>query len=122
MRVYRLHARDTAVDGKLQVRKILAQPEDPVVHERRNRPILRRGQPVQQALPGVDVKMLCTALGDGGNELMGKFVAIQVVDSQPALHGDGNLDLPLHGMYDVSHFLRVFHKLGAETALARHPV
>ena len=112
---------DAAVDDDGEFRMVMFQPVDALIVERRNLAVFLRRQTLEPGLAGMDDESAATRLHHRDDEAGEVFLVILIVDADPALHRDRQLDRFAHGAHAVAHQFRLGHQAGAETAHL-HPV
>lgn len=116
--MHRLDFGEASVDEDLEMWEELFQFEHPVVFERRNVPVLLRVEALQEGLPCVHDELVDAALlTDSLDEVDDVLPFVDVVDSEPALHGHRNVDFLDAGLTDLGYEVWRVHQLGAEASV-----
>ena len=116
-----LTAADAAVENDFQLREILLQPVDPVVIERRDGAVFLGAEAGEPCLARMDDEGLDTHRLHGRDKAGEMGVAVEIVNADPRLHGDGEGSGRLHRRHAGRDRLRLRHQASAETAIL-HPV
>src|SRR6266850_1745317 len=112
---------DAAVDHDSELRKVLLQPIDVLVLERRNLAVLFRREALEDGIARVDDEGPAAGRGDRGDKVPEKGVILDPVDAGSMLHRDRNADFAPDSRDALRDQRRLGHQAGAESALL-HPL
>ena len=114
------HLRDraqAAVDDHGERRELALHLPGPLIVERRHFAILFRSQSLQDRLARVDDDGPAAGILDRGDEVAQERPVVMIVDADPALHGDGNVDRGVHRPHAIRDQPGPCHQAGAERRL-----
>ena len=103
------------------MRKILCQPVDHLIAQRRNLTVLLRVQPIQPGIAGMHDKAPAAGRGHHVHEAMHELVVLAPVDADTMLDRHRHLHHRLHRRHAIGHLLGLGHQAGAKGPLT-HPV
>ena len=109
-----------SVDFEGQSWKILFQTVYSIVHKRRNISVLGWVQAFQESFSGVDYEMCdgsFTSIGYHFYKLFGKFVAVELINSQSTFDRAFYFYHLLHCFHTLFHQFRFLHEAGTERSL-----
>src|SRR5216683_1341497 len=112
---------DAAVDHDSELRKVLLQPIDVLVFERRNLAVLFRREALEDGIARVDDEGPAARRGDRGDEVPEKGIILDPVDAGSVLHRDRNADFPPDSRNALRDQRRFRHQAGTEGAFL-HPL
>ena len=108
---------DAAVDADVQVGHLRLEAVHEIVVQRRDLAVFLGAEPLEPRLARVDNKYATTRVTDSLYKISEKIPAVELVDSDTALDGDGNGNCVLHGLETVGHKALALHEACPEVSV-----